>query len=209
MRPQHERETRRWRSSRRSPPSLPTCRSASTRCPRSSTAKSATGKPSTSRARMLTWWLTSTVSIKNCTRSGKRTSPKLIGHVRFNGIGGFDPNCPARMLNRVFECEDPCIWQGQFKVLFKHLLPHPEPPDYYLVAATQNNMGHVSVDAEGWKSDNALLISFSEWRDQQEALLLMPAYSWLTTQVGTFVLEPSPTHRWLATLRLSSVASHR
>ncbi len=98
-----------------------------------------------------------------------RTRPKLIGHVRFNGIGGFDPNCPARMLNRVFECEDPCIWQGQFKVL-------------------------------------ALLISFSEWRDQQEALLLMPAYSWLTTQVGTFVLEPSPTHPWLATLRLSPVS---
>ncbi len=135
-----------------------------------------------------------------------RTRPKLIGHVRFNGIGGFDPDCPARMLNRVFECEHPCIWQGQFKVLFKYLLPHPEPPDYYLVAATQNNMGHVSVDAEGWKSDNALLISFSEWRDQQEALLLMPAYSWLTTQVGTFVLEPSPTHPWLATLRLSPVS---
>src|SRR5712671_6704687 len=31
-----------------------------------------------------------------------RTRPKLIGHVRFNGIGGFDPDCPERMLNRVF-----------------------------------------------------------------------------------------------------------
>ncbi len=135
-----------------------------------------------------------------------RTRPKLIGHVRFNGVGGFDPNYPSRMFNRVFECQDPCIWQGQFKVLFKHLLPYPEPPDNYLVAVTQNNAGHMTVDTDGWKSDNALLISFSEWRDQQEALLLMPPYSWLTTQVGTFVLEPSPTQPWLATLRLSSAS---
>src|SRR6266436_746329 len=77
-----------------------------------------------------------------------RTRPKLIGHVRFNGIGGFDPNCPARMLNRVFECEHPCIWQGQFKVLFKYLLPHPPPPTLFPFAAPLQNMVHMSAAAQ-------------------------------------------------------------
>ncbi len=31
-----------------------------------------------------------------------RTRPKIVGHVRFNGVGGFDPNYPLRMMNSVF-----------------------------------------------------------------------------------------------------------
>jgi len=62
-----------------------------------------------------------------------RTRPRIVGHVRFNSVGGFDPNYPLRMINSVFECAEPCIWQGQNKVLFKHMLPAPQQPDYFLV----------------------------------------------------------------------------
>jgi len=56
--------------------------------------------------------------------SGKlRTRPRIVGHVRFNGVGGFNPNCPARMIGRAFECEEPCVWQGQNKMLFKPCFP--------------------------------------------------------------------------------------
>ena len=37
------------------------------------------------------------------------------------------------MINSVFECAEPCIWQGQNKVLFKRMLPAPQQPDYFLV----------------------------------------------------------------------------
>jgi len=57
-----------------------------------------------------------------------RTRPKIVGHVRFNGVGGFDPNYPLRMMNSVFECADPCIWQGQNKVLFENCCQHHSSP---------------------------------------------------------------------------------
>lgn len=133
-----------------------------------------------------------------------RTRPKIKGHARFNGVGGFNPNYPKRMINQVFDCEEPCIWQGQVKVLFKWLLDHPEPPDYYLVVVTHEQIGHMAVGNTGWKSENALLISFSEWHDQQEAMFLMPAYAWLRSKLGTFVLEAPPRGPWSAVLQLSA-----
>ncbi len=54
-----------------------------------------------------------------------RTRPRIVGHVRFNSVGGFDPNYPLRMINSVFECAEPCIWHGQNKVLFKRMLSAP------------------------------------------------------------------------------------
>ncbi len=133
-----------------------------------------------------------------------RTRPEIVGHARFNGVGGFNPNYPSRMINQVFDCEEPCIWQGQIKVLFKHLLSGPEPPDYYLVVVTHLETGHMAVGDHDWKSESALLISFSEWHDQQEAMLLMPAFSWLRSKLGAFVLEPLPRAPWSAILRLST-----
>ena len=50
-----------------------------------------------------------------------RTRTKVAGHARFNSVGGFDPNFPQRMINRVFECDEPCVWQGQNKILFKSI----------------------------------------------------------------------------------------
>ena len=42
-----------------------------------------------------------------------RQRPQIVGYARFNGHGGFDPNHPFKMINRVFECADPCMWLGQ------------------------------------------------------------------------------------------------
>jgi len=131
-----------------------------------------------------------------------RTRPKIIGHARFNGIGGFNPNYLSRLINRVFECAEPCIWQGQNKVLFKRMLDAPQTPDYFFVAVTPEHIGHLEVGAQGWMSDDALLLSFSEWRDQQEAMLLMPAHAWLRSVLGTFCVEPSASKPWIAELRL-------
>jgi hypothetical protein len=48
-----------------------------------------------------------------------------VGHVRFNSVGGFDPNRSLVMINSMIECAEPCIWNGQNKVLFKHMLSAP------------------------------------------------------------------------------------
>jgi len=131
-----------------------------------------------------------------------RSRPKIVGHVRFNGVGGFDPNYPSRMIGHVFECAAPCVWEGQNKILFKRMLPAPARPDCFLILARPEQVGHLNLTQPAWKSDDTLLISFSEWRDQQEAMLLMPAYAWLRSDLGTFFLEPLASRPWTAQLRL-------
>lgn len=134
-----------------------------------------------------------------------KTRPKIVGHVRFNGVGGFDPNAPLRMLNSVFECAEPCIWEGQNKVLFKRILSSPQQPDYLLVVARSSEVGHVDVGSMSWRSEGSLLISFSECGTHQEAMLLMPFGSWLRTDVGMYALRPFVSWPWSARLQLASL----
>jgi len=77
------------------------------------------------------------------------------------------------MINSVFECAEPCVWQGQNKVLFKRMLSTPQQPDYFLVVVRSSEVGHLDVGSPSWRSEGTLLISFSECRDKQEAMLLM------------------------------------
>ena len=133
-----------------------------------------------------------------------RTRPKIVGHVRFNGAGGFNPNRPLGMINSVFECAEPCIWQGQNKVLFKHMLSAPEQPDYFLVVVRASEIGHLDVGLPAWRSEGTFLVSFSECGKQQEAMLLMPHGSWLRTDFGRYVLRPFISWPWTARLQLES-----
>ncbi|MCI0628646.1 MAG: hypothetical protein L0387_44525, partial [Acidobacteria bacterium] len=79
----------------------------------------------------------------------------------------------------------------------------PVQPDYHLVVVKACEAGRMDVANPAWRSDDTLLISFSECRGQQEAMLLMPAHSWVRTAVGTFVLEPFQAWPWSARLCLS------
>ncbi|PYU17907.1 MAG: hypothetical protein DMG30_29865 [Acidobacteria bacterium] len=134
-----------------------------------------------------------------------RTRPKIVGHARFNGVGGFDPNRTLAMIHSVFECAEPCIWNGQNKVLFKRILSVPQQPDYFLVVVRAAEVGRLELGSPAWRSEGTLLISFSECQDQQEAMLLMPPGSWLRTALGTFELRPFVSWPWTARLQLGSV----
>ncbi|HWH60128.1 MAG TPA: hypothetical protein VN682_21045 [Terriglobales bacterium] len=134
-----------------------------------------------------------------------RTRPKVVGHVRFNGVGGFDPNRPLSMINSVFECAEPCVWNGQNKVLVERMLATPERPDYFLVVVRAAEVGHLDVGSSAWRSEGTLFISFSECGKEQEAMLLMPPEGWLRTALGRFVLRPFVNWPWSARLQLVCV----
>ena len=136
-----------------------------------------------------------------------RTRPRIVGHLRFNGVSGLDPNYPSRAVHRVFECAEPCIWKGQNKLLFERLIQRPTTPDLYLVVARSENAGTLKIGAAGWRSTESWVISFSEDRERQEVMLLMAADSWICTQLGIFVVEPEPRSPWVAQLRLHSYLS--
>jgi hypothetical protein len=131
-----------------------------------------------------------------------RQRPQIVGYARFNGQGGFDPNHPSRMINRVFECADPCVWMGQNKLLFKRMLTAPEKPDGFLVVVRPELTGVLRVGGVDWRSDDSWLIAFSECRGQQEAMLLMAAHGWIQTELGRFVLEPATGRPWVGRLVL-------
>ena len=133
-----------------------------------------------------------------------RTRSKVAGYARFNSTGGLNPNYPRRMVNRVFECDEPCVWQGQNKVFFKYMLAAPREPDFFLVVARQREIGRLHIGDSGWKSDNGLLISFSQSGNEQECMLLLPAYGWIRSDVGTYMLQPTPARRWIAHLQLGA-----
>jgi hypothetical protein len=133
-----------------------------------------------------------------------RQRPKIAGYARFHACGGFDPHHPARMISRIFECADPCVWQGENKLLFQRVLPKPERPDAFLVVARPELNGALTVGGIDWRSCNTWLLSFSECGDKQEAMLLMPIDGWLHTQLGRFVLEPGIHQPWTARLVLAS-----
>ena len=124
-------------------------------------------------------------------RGNIRQRPKICGYARFDTIGGFDPNQPLRMISRVFECAEPCVWMGCNKLLFRRTLNGGECPDCFLVVAKSELLGQLLVGTQGWRSHETWLLSLSECVNQQEAMLLMSIGDWFRTSVGNFVLEPS------------------
>lgn len=128
---------------------------------------------------------------------------KIAGHVRFNGLGGFNPYYPQRAVGAVFECDEPCVCNGQIKVFFGRRLARPQRADYFLVVIRSAEFGHVDVGAPAWKSDGCLLISFSEYHDQQELMLLAPPDGWVNMKSGRLALHSDVARRWSAKLRIS------
>ena len=133
-----------------------------------------------------------------------RQRPQICGYARFDAVGGFNPNFPTRMINRVFECAEPSVWMGSNKLLFKRVVTVGERPDCFLVVVRPELTGTLAVGTAEWRSPDTRLFSFSECAQQQEGMLLMRAHSWIRSQLGRFVLEPSERQPWMARLVLSS-----
>jgi hypothetical protein len=108
------------------------------------------------------------------------------------------------MINRVFDCAEPCVWKGCNKLLFRRMLKAGERPDFFLVVARSDLTGQLAVGTEGWRSADTWLLSLSECASQQEAMLLMPANGWIGSSLGRYVLESSESRAWIARLVLSS-----
>ena len=134
-----------------------------------------------------------------------RNRPRVYGLARFNANIGFRPDRALEALGKVFECEAPCVWEGTPKVLFKMRLHRPAKPDGYLVTLTADQSGGINKDpSAAWLHPDAHLISFSECREQQEVMLVMPAFAWIRGGLGTFFLEPDALKPWKGRLVLSA-----
>jgi len=62
-----------------------------------------------------------------------RRRSRFVGRVRFNGVGGIDPNRLLAIFNTVCECAESCVGKGQSKVPIDRRLPARQRCDYFLV----------------------------------------------------------------------------
>ena len=60
-------------------------------------------------------------------------------------------------------------------------------PDLYLVVVTERLVGELRPDS--WDAAKAMLVSFSQWRSRQEALLLVRPFAWLRGAKGSAVFS--------------------
>jgi hypothetical protein len=130
-----------------------------------------------------------------------RHRSRLFGYVRFNEIGGFNPKQIERNIGRVFESAGPAAAEHR-TLLLHHRSSPPAFPDCFLFAVTSDRTGELPIDCGGWSSDAVTLISLSQANGRQEALLLMPAHSWIRGTLGRFVAEPCVDRPWRAFLQL-------
>jgi hypothetical protein len=126
---------------------------------------------------------------------------RIGGKLRFHQAGGFNPNYPRRALGRVFECAKPELRDGWSQILFESVVRTPVRPDFYLFAVDTQTTGYVEIAAPSWKADDVQVVSVSEAHGTQQILLLMPAYAWVRSAVGTFFVEPLSQRRWSAELQ--------
>ena len=133
-----------------------------------------------------------------------RQRPQVCGYARFDPIGGFNPNCLLTMVNLVFECAQPSVWMGFNKLLFKRILNAGEPPDRFLVVAKSDLIGQLRVGAEGWRSPDTWLLSFSGCAGKQEVMLLMGGQDWIRSDLGHSMLRLSEQCPWSARLALNA-----
>ncbi len=129
------------------------------------------------------------------------------GKLRFNSASTFDPHLRRRSLNKVWECEEPVICpRGWVQMLCRRKLPKPEVPDIYLFRLETSRVGTINFRSNTWCSPDVQVISISEGNVhgcmEQEALVLMPKYSWIRSSVGVFCAEPEQQF-WSAKLNLS------
>ncbi len=128
-----------------------------------------------------------------------RHRSRLFGQIRFNAIGGFNPQHIEVHIGRVFHSAG--FPDGDTRcLLLHHLLLRPQRPDYYLFRVTSDITGELDIDRSGWKSDSVVLLSLSQFREQQEAMLLVPVHAWIRGGLGRFAAEPSAECSWRASL---------
>jgi hypothetical protein len=130
---------------------------------------------------------------------------RVGGKLRFNSREGINPNYPLRAVGRLFECADPEARSGWSQILLTRAARTAERPSAYLFAVTAERTGYIDTQSAGWRADSVQVVSLSEDHGQQEILLLMPAYSWVRGDLGTFFVEPSPVRPCSAQLQLGHV----
>jgi hypothetical protein len=113
----------------------------------------------------------------------------IYGYVRIDECLGFHPDHAHQTIHRVFETDGVSIWNGSRKVFLRMLHPRGTAPDHYLLTTCPNEIGYINRES-CWLCKTGQIVSFSEGNDQQEVLIVLPAFGWVRSDGGLFCLIP-------------------
>lgn len=103
---------------------------------------------------------------------------------------GFRPDTSHKMLNRVFETDPlPNEWDGRRKLFLRGVAHGNAVPELYLVSLSSDDIGAIDR-RQAWMCERGSALSFSDYNDKQQALVLLPAYGWIQSATGTRYLIP-------------------
>jgi hypothetical protein len=108
-----------------------------------------------------------------------------------NATLGFRPETSHKMLNRVFETDPaPNEWNGKRQLFLRGVAHANAVPELYLVALSSDDIGAI-VRHSAWMCESGSVLSFSDGNDKQQALVLLPAFGWVHSAIGTRYLIPN------------------
>jgi hypothetical protein len=81
-------------------------------------------------------------------------------------------------MHRTFESELLCEWEGKRKVFLKRIVAE-STPERYLANLSSRILGWMDRDTQ-WMCEAGELVSFSEGNGEQEALVVLPPYGWVS-----------------------------
>ncbi|MBV9083004.1 MAG: hypothetical protein JOZ62_10030 [Acidobacteriaceae bacterium] len=136
--------------------------------------------------------------------SGKcRHRSCIYGYVRIDECTGFHPDRAHRWLSRVYESDPLTIFEGKRKLFLKKPLSSETTPEVYLVRIATDHLGWIDRQKR-WICDQGDVVSFSEGNGQQEALVVLPAFGWITAGGASFHLNPDTVCPWRAALNCTN-----
>jgi hypothetical protein len=110
------------------------------------------------------------------------------GVVRFHCLGGFNPYSISRNWGRIFESENGVAFsEGQRRLLLARLVREPVRADAFLFATSSEKHGVIHHEDACTRSSGVQLIALSAHGNQQEALWLMPPFSWIRSDRSLLV----------------------
>jgi hypothetical protein len=92
-------------------------------------------------------------------------------------------------VGKTFECADLRFAFGGNRLLFIRRARENVAPDCYLVAISNSQHGYFDPQMTGWKSEKAVAVAVSQFREKCEALLLMKPGDWIQTVLGIWQLN--------------------
>jgi hypothetical protein len=137
-------------------------------------------------------------------RCGRKVRRHWIipGLIRFNGVGGFNPHLPNRLIGATFLCSDLASLFGGNRLLFKSRMPESAVPEWHLIVVSSEAHGTLNFSSDFWRSPQIQIIALSQLREKQEAMVLMKTGDWVETSCGFWQLLGSNGGRSGAGLEL-------